>query len=215
VPNEGPRNPNQPLEKPEETNLAATLAKLITFLLVLLAGGAMVVYSLQIQVWPWAWTNDNWHGFLTFSGERVQNVQDKINSYDWYHLKTRITEKTQQLWNDAPGIGRQIEEKLANLNGGSGQNSGQGQGGSPPSSSGSTPEHQLALQCMRDGISHYRKSPDDPSELLLAKKSFEEAQGHFEKALKEAPDEGSKSELQQELTDCNKYLEDCRAREKT
>lgn len=219
------RDPNQPTPKdgPKKAPFGVRVLKFLFFVVFLLVLATMITYSLKIQTWPWAWTNEQWKGYFTFSQEKAEQAKDEVASYDWGNLKTKITGKTQELWNDAPEVKKRIQDKLS----GKPTTPQPGQP-APPAKPGDatqraanvqsptavTPERQLALTAMRDAITHYRKSPDDPGELALAKKGFEEASAHFEKALKETNDDQAKSEIQQELTDCNRYLEDCRAREK-
>lgn len=220
-PSKPKRDPNQPLPKePPKSSFGAKLGKLLLLVVLFLATAAFVAYSLRIERGPWAWSGDDWKGFLTFSQEKAKAAGDEIASYDWANLKTKVTDRTKQLWSDAPEVGRRIEEKLGGKTSatptGTPAQPGDKTSASVPSAPADSvsPEHKLALESMRSGISHYRKSPDDANELQAAKKDFESASGHFEKALKETTDDKAKSDIEQELKDCNKYLEDCRAREK-
>ena len=219
------RDPNQPFPKEKKASFGAKVLKFLVFVAFLLVLATMITYSLQIKAWPWEWTPEQWQGYLSFSKEKAQNVEDKVTSYDWDNVKTKVTGKTKELWTEAPGVLEKIEEKLGMKSGGPTkpaptQPGAPAQPGAPPPPppappTNVTPERQIALEMMRDAITHYRKSPNDPAELAAAKVGFEGAQGHFEKALKETNDDGAKSEIQQELKDCNRYLEDCRAREKS
>ncbi|MEZ0228447.1 MAG: hypothetical protein ACAI25_07460, partial [Planctomycetota bacterium] len=147
--------------------------------------------------------------------DKAKAAGDEIAAYDWGNLKTKITDKTKALWNDAPEVGKRIEEKLGGAKSSTPAKPGEPATNVPSSGTDVTASHRLALEAMREGIGHYRKSPDDPKELLAAKKCFEDASGNFEKALKETNDDKAKSDIEKELKDCNKYLEDCRAREKS
>jgi hypothetical protein len=215
------RDPNQPFPKDEKkSSFGGKVLKFLVFVAFLLVLATMITYSLQIKAWPWEWTPEQWQGYLSFSKEKAQNVEDKVTNYDWNNLKTKVTGKTKELWTEAPGVLEKIEEKLGMKNsGGTPAKPADGQPaaqpGAPPAPTNVTPERQIALEMMRDAITHYRKSPNDPAELAAAKLGFEGASGHFEKALKETNDGTAKSEIQQELNDCNRYLEDCRAREKS
>jgi hypothetical protein len=212
--NKPTRDKNQPTPKdPPRGGFKGLLAKGLLFGALFLVTASLVAYSLRIEKWPWDWKSENWQGYLTFSQEKAKAAGDEIASYDWANLKTKITDKTKQLWHDAPEVGRRIEEKLG------GSKSSTGKPGDPASTqvpSGEvSPSHKLALEAMREGITQYRKSPDDPVALKTAKKCFEDAATNFEKALKETNDDKAKSDIERELKDCNKYLEDCRAREKS
>jgi hypothetical protein len=212
-----PRDKNQPFPKDEPRGtFKGLLAKLLLFAVLFLVTASMVAYSLRIQVWPWAWTSENWKGYLTFSQEKAKAAGDEIAAYDWANLKTKITDKTKSLWNDAPEVGKRIEEKLGGARSSTPAKPGEPATSVPASGQADvTASHRLALETMREGIGHYRKSPDDPRELLAAKKCFEDAAQHFEKALKDTNDDAAKGEIKKDLENCNKYLEDCRAREKS
>lgn len=220
--NKTTRDKNQPTAKdaPKGT-FKGLLGKLLVFVVLFLITASMVAYSLRLGTGPWAWTGENWQGYLTFSQEKAKAAGDEIAAYDWANLKTKITDKTKQLWNDAPEVSKRIEEKLGGQKSSTGAPATGGKPGDPastavpPQGGDVSASHKLALETMREGIGHYRKSPDDPKELQAAKKCFEEASGHFEKALKETNDDQAKGEMKKDLENCNKYLEDCRAREKS
>jgi|SRR5579872_4771043 len=206
------RDPNQPLSKdgPKKASFGVRLLKMLVLGVFLLVVGTMTAYSREIGTWPWSWQQNDWQGYLFFVKLKAQDVQDRVEAIDWDHVKTTVTGKTKQLWSDAPGVVEKIERKLGV------KKDAPAQPGAPPQTPPGElgPEHKLALEAMREGITHYRKSPDDPAEVGAAKKKFEEASSHFEKALKETNDDKTKADIAQELSDCNKYLEDCRAREK-
>ncbi len=211
-----PRDKNQPFPKDEpKGTFKGLLAKLLLFVVLFLVTASMVAYSLKIESWPWNWTSENWQGYLTFSQEKAKAAGDEIAAYDWNNLKTKITDKTKGLWNDAPEVGKRIEEKLGGAKSTTGAKPGEPATAVTPAAGDVSASHRLALETMREGITHYRKSPDDQKELLAAKKCFEDASGHFEKALKETNDDKAKADIEKELKDCNRYLEDCRAREKS
>jgi hypothetical protein len=201
------RDPNQPTPKPK-SSLKAKLAKLLLVVALFAVTATMVAYSLRIQVWPWAWNQDQWKGYLTFSQEKAKAAGDEIAAIDW----SKFTDKTKQLWNKAPDVAKDIEEKLS---GSKKTEAATKPADGTPAPGEIGPEHKLALETMREGITLYRKAPSDPVQFAPAKKKFEEAASHFEKALKETNDDRQKTDVKKELEDCNKYLEDCRAREKT
>src|SRR5580658_6917069 len=138
------RDPNQPTPKdPPRSSFGAKVLKLLVFFVFLLAVGTMTVYSRQIGVWPWAWTQDNWKGYLTFSKEKAQDVQEKVENIDWTNLKTKATAETKLLWTEAPRVKDRIEEKLGMKNAAA-PDANQGKTGDPaaaPTPGEVTPEH--------------------------------------------------------------------------
>lgn len=221
------RDKNQPLSKePKKGSLGATLAKLLVFLVLILVAGTMAAYSSSIGRAPWAWQGDDWKGYLTFSREKAENVRDQIENVDWAHTKTKVTDKTKELWEGANDLAKRIEEKLGGAKSASTRPAPGTTGAAPtnpadlppatsvPAGDGVGPERAAGLEAFRAGIAHYRRSPDNPGELVLAKQSFETGQKHFEKALSETGDAKVKAEVADELRACNKYLEDCRSRAK-
>lgn len=212
MPNEkgAPRDKNQPFPKdPPKGSLGSTLGKVLFLILLMAFLGSLTVYTLQVKKTPpWTWSGQDWKDYATWSEGKVREV-------DW----SKVTGKTRELWNSSEDLIKKIESKLP---GNKAAPAATGTGAPPPATS---PERTQGLEALRAGIEHYRKSvPKDEAddreitaaraELKAAMAKFEEAQKHLEKALAAAKDEKEKAEIAQELSDCGRYLEDCRLREK-
>jgi hypothetical protein len=204
---EGPDDP-----KPE--SLAARVVRFFVGLVLLVIVAMVIVYSIQIGRTPWDWTIADLDGFLAFSRQRVESATDKVKEIDWANLKTRVTEKTKSLWESAPGVEKKLDDRLSDVKGANTRKRGVEPSVQPAQVSEKATPYENGLAKMREGIGHYRKSPDDPAELKAAKTCFEEARAFLETALKEEQDSARRQEAAHTLDDCNKYLEDCRQREK-
>lgn len=214
------RDPNQPLPKPHKRK---------GVLLKLLVGGATAVlllwvslYSAQLGRAPWAWSGEDFAGFLTFSRAQVDEARKQVEAVDWEALASKITERTRELWDKVPDLEARLEAKLAELR-------GQGQGGgaaptpaegeaSPPPTAVAPGSARLEQGCLafREGIRHYRKSMDSQVELKQAKARFQEAQDHFGAAYQEAEQAGdaeAQAEAEGYLMEVQTYLQDCSKRE--
>jgi hypothetical protein len=210
-----PARAEAPKERPP-ASFAAKLAQVVVAFIVILILGSIVAYALRLGRGPWDWTSQDWQNYLTFSRDRVQNATERVEQFDWATAKTRITDQTKALWSEAPEVARRLEERLGLVKpqpGPSGAPSPAPADGSAASAT-DPPELRAGLELLRAGVEHYRASPQDPKELAAAKKCFEEAQGHLEKAVGQVKDEKQRTEVEEDLRTCNRYLEDCRAREK-
>jgi len=198
---------NQPTPKPK-ASAGTKLVRMVVVFVLVLGLGSLGYYSAKLGSPPWSWSHDDWMSFLQFSKEKANVAKD------------RISDATKDLIDRAPGLIRRIEEKLGTKPASSGPATTTN-GSVPDPSASSTPaapqesEYKAGLKCMRDGIEHYRSSGDDPGEIKLALASFKEAKDHFEKALKETQDDGTKSEISKDLNDTNRYIDDCKARSKS
>ncbi|MBI3723127.1 hypothetical protein HY251_04110 [bacterium] len=196
---------NEPTPKPK-AGVGARLGRMLLVFVVLVAAGALGAYSVKLGSPPWKWSNDDWASFLQFSKEKASTA------------KERISDATKELIDKAPGIIRRIEEKIGAKPPSTANNAAppdsKGTGGTTPAADDQL-EYKLGLQAMRLGIEHYRNSTDDPNEITLAKKCFEEAKDHLTKAAKEAKDDSARKEIEQDLKDTNRYIDDCRARSKS
>jgi hypothetical protein len=213
-----PRDKNQPLPKdPPRSSAGATLVKLVLVVALFVGVASVGLYSKEIGTPPWAWTQENLQGYALFMQGKATEAKARVEEIDWANAKTRFTDETKKLWGEAGDVAKRIEEKLGARK--AAPAPGTAPAGATPDKNAPapdtlSPERAAGLEAMRDGIGHYRKSPEDPAELTLAKKKFEEAQGHFEKSLKEPGDDKARADTAQDLRDCNRYLEDCRSREK-
>jgi hypothetical protein len=213
---------------PARSSLGARVVKLVASALVCLIivwGG---LYSVQVGRGPWAWSGDDWGGFVTFSRAQVAEAQAQVESVDWASLGDKITEKTRGLWDAMPVWENKLEQKLAQLRG---QRTSQpvnaeGQPNAAPTATSTAPpasvepaaktDLEVGCEAMRDGIRHYRRSMNDQGELRAAKAKFRTAYTHLEKAYNEAEAKGEQAqvaEIEGYLMQCNTYLEDCSKRE--
>jgi hypothetical protein len=202
---------------PRDAKPGGGFLKLVFLFVLLVAIGLVAAYSAKIGRPPWEWSDKDREGFVEDTKARADAAKTKLESFDWDNLKTRVTDKTRELWNGAPAQDKKLEERQARLktrapvkaplDGAKGSPSGAGERAAQNYADG--------LDVMREGIAHYRRSPDNPQELTQAKKCFEQARPLLEGAVKEEPDAERRAEEAQTLDECNKYLEDCRAREKS
>lgn len=137
------RDKNQPTPKPAKKGGVGALA-----LKALLAGATAIVvlwmglYSVEVGKGPWAWSGAEWSGFVTFSRKQVDDAREQVEQVDWAALGDKITEKTHQLFDDAPEWEKKLEAKLAQLRGGEGGSStgpGTGTGAQPVVAGGQAP----------------------------------------------------------------------------
>lgn len=198
--------------KPAGRGFGRTLLEVLIAFVFIVVAGSVVSYSVRVGRPPWSWSGDDWQGYLSFSQEKVEKARARVEQVDWANVKTRITENTKSLWDGAPDVLQKLEERLGIAK----KPAGSPDPSAPAAATaGDPPELQLGLAALKAGIQHYRASPTDQAELLAAKKCFEEAQGHLEKAVTQVQGERQRAEVQDDLRTCNKYLEDCRSREKS
>lgn len=215
------RDPNQPLEKPKKRRFL--LVKLAVAGLMILNTTWMSLYSFDIGRGPWAWSREDWTGFVTFSKQQASDASEAVRAQvaeiDW-----------KELWDRATALEDQLEEKLAELRGKRQQPNAtapagatatearpEGEEAAPAAIPAPEPSaYEQGLEAMREGIRHYKKSNDSQAELKKAKASFRAAYDHFEAAIAEAQDRNDEQravEVEGYLQQCNLYLEDCSKRE--
>jgi hypothetical protein len=222
------RDPNQPTPKPAKRRPGAFAVKLLVGGLVSVVLIWAGMYSVEIGRGPWAWSAEDRAGFLTFSRAQVDQARAQVEAVDWDAVKTKITAKTKQLWDQVPGLEDRLEKRLAELRGQrqgaptttSTTTSAPGQAPAPTTEAAAVPPAkpsalEVGCEAMRTGIQHYRRSPNSQAELRLAKADFERAQTSLEAAHGEAEakgDQASVQEIEGYLEQCNMYLEDCSKR---
>lgn len=74
-------------------------------------------------------------------------------------------------------------------------------------------ELERGVADLRDAMKLYRASMKSQPKLKAAREKFEKAQGHLEKARKDAKSDAEAQEIDDLLTECTTYLVDCRKRQ--
>ncbi len=74
-------------------------------------------------------------------------------------------------------------------------------------------ELERGVSDLRDAMKLYRASMKSQTKLKAAREKFENAQGHLEKARKDAKNDAEAQEIDDLLTECTTYLVDCRKRQ--
>lgn len=74
-------------------------------------------------------------------------------------------------------------------------------------------ELERGVADLRDAMKLYRASMKSQTKLKAAREKFESAQGHLEKARKEAKSDAEAAEIDDLNTECTTYLVDCRKRQ--
>ncbi len=218
------RDPNQPTPKPAKRAFGATALKLAV------GGGAAVVclwaglYSAEVGRGPWDWSSADWGGFVTFSREQVDEARAQVEGIDWGALQGKITAQTKALWEQVPDLERKLEERLQALRGGQAK---PGPTGAPAANAAAPGEVvgasakapgalEQGIEAFQQGVRRYKGSMHDQDALRAARKDFQAAQGHLERAHAEAQasgDAAGERECEEYLMQVQTYLEDCSKRE--
>lgn len=226
---------NQPTPK------APKKASFLNKVIMLGAGGVvafalitMGLYSKSAGVPPWQWSGADWANWVTFSRQTAKDASDKMREkakqaheefqkIDWDNLKTKITEKTKELWGKLTKMEQDIEERLQREQEKREKSiakadTPEGKTDKPPSeTSNAKPReksnYEKSLEAMRTAIRAYRNSPNSNKELKRARENFEKARELMMKAMDEVPEE-QKPEVESMLQECQAYIYDCIKREK-
>jgi len=196
------------------------------------------LYSFQLGRGPWAWSGEDWGGFVTFSQEQVSeaasSASEAIERVDWEAIKDSITEHTKELYGKATGWDEKLDERLAKLKQVEGEEGGEtGANGEPVAAAEPAeplPQYKLDYadggEKLREAMRVYKKSVpkggDDRDqdalqrELRKSKGLFREAHELLSKAQEGAEDAGDDNlarEIEEAVVLCGQFLQDCSKRE--